>query len=181
MSTSLSTGTVSPTVSIYTYVGDGSKVDQILTSPFTPVSITNTNLQTLSTFDFSKSYEFAGPIKKAYFGDLVLLYDPGMSSYDTSNFVYSMVLTLTPQFYPYSNVLNLPLSCRINSIRYPCSYSLNPFEVTIGGLYNQLSASSSNVINITTEYLERNGIYHPANQGRYLIKARLLNNLGIVL
>jgi hypothetical protein len=56
MSTSSAAATLAPTVSIVTYVSDGSKVDQVLNAPFTPSSITNTNLQTMTTLDFSKSY-----------------------------------------------------------------------------------------------------------------------------
>lgn len=56
MSTSSAAATLAPTVSIITYVSDGSKVDQVLNAPFTPSSITNTNLQTMTTLDFSKSY-----------------------------------------------------------------------------------------------------------------------------
>lgn len=95
MSTSSAAATLAPTVSIITYVSGGSKVDQVLNAPFTPSSITNTNLQTMTTLDFSKSYEFIKPIKKGYFGDLVLLYDPGMSQAST-NTAATMILTLTP-------------------------------------------------------------------------------------
>ena len=34
---------------------------------------------------------------------------------------------------------------------------------------SKLSQGSNNQINITTEYQEHNGIYHPATQGRYFI------------
>jgi len=58
MTTSSSSATLSPNVSIYTYnnVNGGSLVDQIINSPFNPSSITNTNLQTMTTLDFSKAY-----------------------------------------------------------------------------------------------------------------------------
>jgi len=56
MTTTSSAGTLAPSVSIITYVSGGSKVDQVLNAAFTTVSITNTNLQTMTTFDFSKSY-----------------------------------------------------------------------------------------------------------------------------
>ncbi len=157
MSTSSSAGTVSPTVNVITYVSGGSKVDQYLNAPFSPASISNTNLQTLSTFDFSKSYEFLKPIRKGYFGDLIVYYDSGLSQ-SSANSATSLVLTFTPEFYPYSNVLNLPLSCRIfnggSTTRYPCTYTLNPFEVTITGLGSgSLNVGMNNVINITTNYL----------------------------
>ena len=151
MTTSSSAGSLSPTVSIYTYnnVNGGSLVDQIINSGFSPATITNTNLQTMTTLDFSKSYEYLKVIKKGYFGDLILNYDPGLSTSNALSIV-TMVLTFTSEFYPYSNLLNLPLSCRINGQRYPCSYTLAPFEVTITDMVNVLSASSNNVINITT-------------------------------
>lgn len=96
MTTSSTAATLSPTVSIYTYnaVNGGSLVDQVINAPFTPASITNTNLQTLATFDFSKAYEFIKQIRKGYFGDLVVLYDPGLSTSNTNSIV-RMILTFT--------------------------------------------------------------------------------------
>lgn len=181
MSTTSSAASITPTVSVITYVNGGSKVDQYLNAPFTPATVTNTNLQTMTTFDFSKSYEFLKPIGKGYFGDLIAYYDSGLSqsSVDTAT---SLVLTFTAEFYPYSNVLNLPLSCKINGVRYPCSYTLSPFEVTFTELGSgSFNAGNDSVINITTTYLERNGIYFPANQGRYLFKALLKNSVGTVI
>ena len=35
---------------------------------------------------------------------------------------------------------------------------------------------SNNIINITTDYLDLNGIYYPATQGRYLIQDQINNN-----
>lgn len=151
MTTSSSSGTLNPVVSIYTYnnVNGGSLVDQIISSPFTPASIVNTNLQTMNTFDFSKSYEFLKTISKGYFGDLILNYDPGLTTGNAYS-VVTIVLTFTSELYPYSNALNLPLSCKINGQRYPCSYTLAPFEVTITGIENVLVAGSNNIFNITT-------------------------------
>lgn len=65
------------------------------------------------------------------------------------------------------NQPNLPLSCKINSVRLPCSYTLAPFTVTISEVTNKLNLGSDNIVNITTDYLDLNGIYYPANQGRY--------------
>ena len=132
MTTSSSAASLSPSVSIYTYnnVNGGSLVDQVLNAAFSPASITNTNLQTMASFDFSKSYEYLKPIKKGYFGDLILNYDPGLSTSNALSII-TMILTFTSEFYPYSNSLNLPLSCKINNQRFPCSYTLTPFEVTI--------------------------------------------------
>ncbi len=108
MTTSSSAASISPTVNVISYVSGGSKVDQFLSAPFTPASVTNTNLQTMTTFDFSKAYEFLKPIRKGYFGDLIVLYDSGLSQ-SSANTGNSLVLTFTSEFYPYSNVLSLPL------------------------------------------------------------------------
>jgi hypothetical protein len=153
MTTSSSAASISPTVSVITYVSGGNKVDQVLNAAFSPGSVSNTNLQTLAAFDFSKSYEFLKPIRKGYFGDLIVLYDSGLSQ-SSANTGSSLVLTFTADFFPYSNVVNLPLSCRINGVRYACSYTLNPFEVTITGMVSgSLNVGNSSVVNITTNYL----------------------------
>jgi hypothetical protein len=96
MTTSSASASLAPQVSIYTYnnVNGGSLVDQVINAPFSPASIVNTNLQTMTTLDFSKSYEFLKPIKKGYFGDLIVYYDPGLSTGNT-NSVYTMILTFT--------------------------------------------------------------------------------------
>ena len=41
---------------------------------------------------------------------------------------------------------------------------------------NKLNLGSNNVINITTDYLDHNGIYYPSTQGRYLLSAQINNN-----
>ena len=89
---------------------------------------------------------------------------------------YHLKFTFTNEFYPYSNVLNLPLRCTINGVRLRCTYTLAPFVVTIYDITNKISVSSDNVVNITTEYLDHNGIYHPVNQGRFLIEAQISND-----
>jgi hypothetical protein len=83
----------------------------------------------------------------------VVLYDSGLSQ-SNANSATSMILTFTAEFYPYSNTISLPLSCKINGARYACSYTLNPFEVTITGLVSgSLNVGINNVVNITTNYL----------------------------
>ena len=54
-----------------------------------------------------------------------------------------------------------------------CDYSLTPFVVTIYNITNQFSSSIENTINITTEYLDHNGIHYPANQGKYLLEVEI--------
>lgn len=61
------------------------------------------------------------------------------------------------------------MSCKINGVRLKCSYSFNPFAVTIENVAGNLNIGSDNIVNITTDYLDLNGIYYPASQGRYLI------------
>lgn len=126
MTTTSGAASITPTVSVITYVSGNSKVDQFLNAAFSPATVTNTNLQTLASLDFSKSYEFWKQIRKGYFGDLIVYYDSGLSQ-SSANSGNSLVLTFTSEFSPYSNALNLPLSCRINGVRYPCAYTLNPF------------------------------------------------------
>lgn len=67
------------------------------------------------------------------------------------------------------------MSCRINGVRLKCSYTFNPFTVTIQDVGGRLNIGSDNIVNITTDYLDLNGIYYPATQGRYLIQARITN------
>ena len=75
MSTTTST-TITPTITIRTYTGSGAIVDQWVNGPFTPSSISNTNLQTLTSFDLSQGNIYNKQITKGYFGDLILNYDP---------------------------------------------------------------------------------------------------------
>lgn len=121
-------------------------------------------------------YSYNQKIKKGYFGDLIINFQPRLSSSITNG--YYMIITLTSEFYPYSNALNLPLNCQIGGIRFACTYTLNPFRVTINNITNKYS-TSSNIINITTSYLERNGIYHPVNPGRYLLNINILDFTNI--
>jgi hypothetical protein len=136
-----------PQVSIYTYASTGNLVDNIINSPFTSGAITNTNLKTMTSFSVFSPYTISNTIKNGYFGDLILNYDPLPTSVVSSG--YYLTITLTSEFYPYSNQLGLPLSCRINSFRYLCTYTLAPFTVVINNITNKIS-TGNNVINITT-------------------------------
>lgn len=66
--------------------------------------------------------------------------------------------------------------CQINSKRLPCTYTLNPFVVTIEDTANEFSSSTENEINITTQYLDHNGIHYPQNQGKYLLEVEVANH-----
>jgi hypothetical protein len=177
MSTTSSAATLTPTVSIYTYVSGGSIVDQVVSKPFSPASLTNTNLQTLTSLDMTQAYVFSTPITAGYFGNLIMNYQPNTGSYST---IKTLTITLTSQFYPYSNQVGLPLSCKFNSVRYLCTYTLAPFAITINNLVGQIS-SSNNVVNITTNYLAVDGINFPSAQGRYLLTTQAYNSAASLL
>jgi hypothetical protein len=150
MITTTSASTFTPTVTIYTKVSGGSIVDQRINYPLTLGPITNTNLVTLTSFSIKNPFSYNKKITKGYFGDLIINFQPRLTSSVTNG--YYMAITLTSEFYPYSNVLNLPLNCQINGIRFSCSYTLNPFKITINNITNKYS-TSTNIINITTSYL----------------------------
>ena len=88
--------------------------------------------------------------EKGYFGPLLLYFKARQSS--TASSGYYLKITLTSEFTPYGDTLGLPLSCKINTKRLPCSYTLNPFEVVISEITNQFTWSLENLLNITTEY-----------------------------
>lgn len=176
MRTTSSAGTISPTVSIVTYYSAANIVDQVLNAPFSAptATLTNTNLQTLTTFTVPNPQTIERRPTMGYFGHLLIKFRPVVSN--SVSIGYFLKFTFTNDFYPYSNQLNLPLSCTINSVRLPCTYTLMPFTVTISQVTNMINLGSDNFVNITTEYLDLNGIYYPATQGRYLIQAQVINN-----
>lgn len=94
MSTTYTTASFTPTVSIYTYASTGIMVDRIINSPFTTGAITNTNLNTLTSFNVIQPYKISKTIQKGYFGDLIVTYDPYNSNVVTSSGTY-LVLTFT--------------------------------------------------------------------------------------
>lgn len=174
MRTTSTSASIAPTVSIITYYSATNIVDRVLNAAFATPSISVTNLQTLSTFGVANPQKIERSPTKGYFGHLLLYFRPVVSNSNTIG--YFLVLTFTNEFYPSTNQLGLPLSCKINSVRLPCSYTLNPFTVTISEVTNKLNLGSDNFVNITTDYLDLNGINYPANQGRYLIQAQVINN-----
>ena len=86
-----------------------------------------------------------------------------------------MVLSMPTGFSPSVNALNLPLSCRLNNIRYVCTYTINPFVITMTGTNNGFT-TGNNVINITTLYQTSNGVFFPSSSGRHLLTLEIINN-----
>jgi len=66
-----------------------------------------------------------------------------------------------------------PVVCKVNSIRYGCSWSNSPLVITIS---NPNINIGYNLIELTTEYIAPyNGIKFPGCAGQYLITMNLLN------
>ena len=159
-------GTISPTVSIVTYYTGVTNVDILTSQPHANNPITNTNLKTMTTFTVANPQVLPQKTRRGYFGPVEFYFSVTSSS--TGSNGYYTVLTLTNDYYPPGNVLNLPLNCNIGGNRYPCSYTLNPFTVTITHSWGILSTGNM-TLNITSDLLQPiNGIYHPVNAGRYL-------------
>jgi hypothetical protein len=148
MFTAATSSTVTPTVTIKTYSSVGNIVDQAINVPFNTTTIANTNLATLTSFTITNpQISPKTKIMKGYFGNLLLNFQPSkVSTISGSSYI---VITMTSDFYPYSNIINLPMICLLNNVRLPCTYSLNPFIVTISSVTNNF-VISSNLINITT-------------------------------
>jgi len=166
--TSISTAaTVSPTVTIKTYYGNNAIVDQAVNIPFAITPLTNTNLTVLSSFSLPSYITSSKGITAGYFGHLLIAFDP----VDSATVVNGsrLVLTMPNEFTPASNTLGLPLSCILNNKRLPCTYTINPFVVTVTKA-NSSFTTGSNILNITTEYQNVNGINFPSSQGRYYLQ-----------
>lgn len=150
MRTTSSAGTISPTVSIVTYYSPNNIVDRVLNAPFSAptATLTNTNLQTLTTFTVPNPQTIERKPTMGYFGHLLIKFRPIVSN--SVSIGYFLKFTFTNDFYPYSNQLNLPLSCTINGARFACTYTLAPFVVTISQITNQINLGSDNFVNITT-------------------------------
>ena len=160
-------GTISPTVSIVTYYSGATSVDILSGHAHANNPITNTNLKTMTTFTVASPQILPQKIRRNYFGPIEFYF--GLTLASTTSNAYSTVLTLTNDYYPPGNVLNLPLNCNIGGTRYACSYTLNPLTVTITHGTNVLNFGSNITLNITTDLLQPvNGFYHPVNAGRYL-------------
>jgi hypothetical protein len=163
---------VSPTVTIKTYYGNNALVDQAVNVPFATTPLSNTNLTVFSSFSFPSFSTSTRPITAGYFGPLLLVIDP----VDTATVVNGskFIITLSPEFQPATNSLNLPISCILNLKRFACTYTINPFVVTITSTNNSFT-TGQNTLNITTEYQNKNGIYFPSSQGRYMLQAEIRN------
>ncbi len=78
--TSTSTAsTVSPTVNIYTYYGNGNLVDQALSVPFATTPLPNTNLAVLTSFTVPSAFTTVRAITAGYFGPLLVSFQPQSS------------------------------------------------------------------------------------------------------
>jgi hypothetical protein len=134
--------------------------------------LSNTNLTVFSSFSFPSFSTSTRPITAGYFGPLLLVIDP----VDTATVVNGskFIITLSPEFQPATNSLNLPISCILNLKRFACTYTINPFVVTITSTNNSFT-TGQNTLNITTEYQNKNGIYFPSSQGRYMLQAEIRN------
>ena len=172
MTSSSTASTVSPTVTIKTYYGNGAVVDQAVNVPFAITPLPNTNLTVLSTFSLPSFTTSVKGITAGYFGHLLLSFDPVDSATVING--SKIVLTLPSEFTPATNSLGLPLSCILNNKRLPCTYTINPFVVTLTKT-NSSFTTSVNTLNITTEYQNSNGINYPSTQGRYFLQMEIMN------
>ena len=68
--------TVSPTVSIYTYYGNGNLVDQALNVPFATTPLSNSNLPVLTSFTVPSAFTSVRAITAGYFGHLLVSFQP---------------------------------------------------------------------------------------------------------
>ena len=177
LNSTATTATVSPTVSIYTYYGNGNLVDQALNVPFATTPLSNTNLIVLSNFTVPSFSTSVRAITAGYFGHLLINFQPQDSLTVTNG--SRIVLTMANGFYPAGNTAGKPLSCQINGTYFSCDYTLSPFTIT---LYKTNSSFSFglNTLNVTTLYQNANGIYYPSTQGRYFNTLEFFNQTNMV-
>lgn len=167
MRSTATTSTVSPTVNIQTYYGNGNLVDQAISVHFDSYPLTNTNLTVFSSFTVPPAFTSVRAITAGYYGNLLVSFQP--QSAGTVINGSKIVLTMPTGFYPAGNALGLPLSCLLNNVRETCTYSLTPFTITYTGT-NSSFTTSTNVLNITTLYQNTNGIFFPPTPGRYQLQ-----------
>jgi hypothetical protein len=172
LNSTATSATVSPTVSIYTYYGNGNLVDQALNVPFATTPLSNTNLTVLSNFIIPSASTSFRAITAGYFGHLLINFQPQDPLTVTNG--SRIVVTMANGFYPAGNTTGKPLSCQINGGYFSCDYTLSPFTISIYKTNSSFS-SSLNTINITTLYQNANGIYFPSTQGRYLNTLEIFN------
>lgn len=136
--------------------------------PFTPTPLTNTNLAVFNTFTVPSYYTSVKGITAGYYGPLLINFSPQSASTVING--SKIILTLPSGFYPAGNALGLPISCKLNSVPQPCTYVISPtFIITITKT-NSSFTTSNNVINITTNYQNSNGVFYPSTVGRYLLQ-----------
>lgn len=172
MRSTLTSSTVSPTLNIQTYWGNGNLVDQAISLKFITYPLTNNNPTVFTSFNVPTAFTSVRAITAGYYGHLLVKFQPE-NSFTVIN-GSKIILTMASGFYPAGNALNLPLSCLLNSVRFPCTYTLNPFTITMTGT-NSSFTTSTNVINITTLYQNSNGVYFPSTPGRYLLQLEFIN------
>ena len=165
--------TVSPTLTIRTYYGNDALVDEAVDVAFATTPLPNTNLTVFNNFQVPHHITTKRAITAGYFGPLLVTFDPVDSATVING--SKIMITLPSEFRPATNSLGLPLSCIMNNKRFPCTYSINPFVVSVLET-NSSFTTSSNLINITTEYQNMNGIYFPATQGRYQLQVEIRND-----
>jgi hypothetical protein len=147
-------------------------VDQALNVAFAITPLPNANLTIFNAFSLPSSSVSTRAITAGYFGHLLVSFQPESSGTVVNG--SKIVLTMPSGFSPATNSLGLPLSCKLNGVRFACTYTVSPFVVTLTSTNNSFT-TSSNVINITTEYQNSNGVYFPATQGRYQLQLEILN------
>ena len=174
MQSTSTAGTITPTVDIVTYYNTDQPVNTISNNPFDGTSFSNTNRETFTSFSIANPQYVERKITKGYFGHLIFKFRPKLSTSVSEG--YLLIFTFTNDFYPYSNTTSLPIRCEINDVRIYCTYTLNPLVITIHDVSNQFSTSVDNKINVTTEYLDHNGFFYPADQGRYLLEVEVSNH-----
>jgi hypothetical protein len=107
--------TVSPTVNIQTYYGNGAQVDQALNVQFVSYPLTNTNLTVFSSFTVPPAFTSVRAITAGYYGNLLVKFQPENSGTVVNG--SKIVLTMASGFYPAGNANGLPLSCLLNNVR----------------------------------------------------------------
>lgn len=158
--------TVSPTVHIQTYYGTSKPVDQVFNLAFSTTPLTNSLMSVFTSFVVPPAFTSVRAITAGYYGPLILTFQPQNSGSVVNG--SKIIISMSPEFYPSGNILGLPISCILNSIRQSCTYTLSPFTISITGT-NNLFTTSANTINITTLYQNTNGIFFPSSAGRYLL------------
>ena len=133
--------TVSPTVDIRTYYGNGNEVDQILNLAFSTTPLTNTNRIVLDTFTLPDESTSVRAITAGYFGHLLVHFQPQLSSTVING--SRIVLTMPTGWYPAGNTLGKPLRCELNNVRISCAYTLNPFTITLYNTESDFSTSTN--------------------------------------